>query len=97
MNVILVLFAACFASNVLAGCMRKRCPFGSGYGCIPFTQCPVHCMTCYGGCKLPSVCCNLRKMNACSLAGGTCNRTCQTVISHAWCRRPLKCCVLVAN
>uniref|UniRef100_A0A224Y2P6 Carboxypeptidase inhibitor n=1 Tax=Rhipicephalus zambeziensis TaxID=60191 RepID=A0A224Y2P6_9ACAR len=97
MHLILFLLAAFFATNALAGCMRKRCPFGSGYGCIPIRQCPAKCLTCYTGCKFPSVCCNLRKLNACSFAGGFCNRTCKLENRHAWCPRPFKCCVYVAH
>ncbi|KAL1479490.1 hypothetical protein MTO96_051798 [Rhipicephalus appendiculatus] len=95
MHLIHLLLGACFASNALAGCVRKRCPFGNGYGCMPIKKCPVRCMTTYSGCHHGAVCCNLRKMNACALVGGTCQAKCELENNRAWCRGRLKCCVHV--
>uniref|UniRef100_L7M951 Putative carboxypeptidase inhibitor n=1 Tax=Rhipicephalus pulchellus TaxID=72859 RepID=L7M951_RHIPC len=96
MDLIPLLIGACFVSNAIAGCVRKSCISGHGYGCMPIKDCPPRCMAlCRSGCRWPSICCNLRKLNACSLAGGTCNATCQLENNRAWCPKGLKCCVYV--
>uniref|UniRef100_A0A131YQR6 Carboxypeptidase inhibitor n=1 Tax=Rhipicephalus appendiculatus TaxID=34631 RepID=A0A131YQR6_RHIAP len=96
MDWILLLIGVGFVSNAFAGCVRKSCISGQGYGCMPMKQCPPRCMAlCRSGCQWPSICCNLRKLNACTLAGGTCNVTCRFENKHAWCPKRLKCCVFV--
>uniref|UniRef100_A0A6G5A7A7 Putative carboxypeptidase inhibitor n=1 Tax=Rhipicephalus microplus TaxID=6941 RepID=A0A6G5A7A7_RHIMP len=69
--------------------------FGDGYDCMPFWECPLTCMTTYSGCHRGAVCCNLRKMKSCALAGGICKKHCELENTQAHCPGRLKCCVYV--
>ncbi|XP_070392070.1 uncharacterized protein [Dermacentor albipictus] len=79
MPLISLLIVMCLTSSVLEACKLRKC-HTTGYGCVPFNQCPPQYWAPRYGCGCGSVCCNLARMNACSLAGGTCAVQCQTRI-----------------
>uniref|UniRef100_L7MCC6 Putative carboxypeptidase inhibitor n=1 Tax=Rhipicephalus pulchellus TaxID=72859 RepID=L7MCC6_RHIPC len=91
MKLIFLVLATFVGSNILAAFGMKTC-HTVGYGCMPFNQCPPPYWASRKGCKCGSICCNLGKMNACSLAGGTCRVSCRVRMPRVRCPGLKKCC-----
>ncbi|XP_075743008.1 carboxypeptidase inhibitor-like [Rhipicephalus microplus] len=91
MMFILLLLAVYFALNAAVSFKIRKC-YATGYGCMPFSLCLAKYWVVRHGCGLGSVCCNLGKLNACSLAGGSCRQSCRTRMRSIRCPGLKRCC-----
>uniref|UniRef100_A0A224Y530 Carboxypeptidase inhibitor n=1 Tax=Rhipicephalus zambeziensis TaxID=60191 RepID=A0A224Y530_9ACAR len=91
MVLIFLLLTMSFASNITVAFKIRKC-YTTGYGCMPFNLCMANYWALRKGCGIGSVCCNLGKLNACLLAGGSCRQSCRTRMKKVKCPGLKKCC-----